>query len=150
MKEPCSPRPPSSEITLGVQDRADRLPGALAFCLPEELQVVLADFHGELDATLGGNRHSAVGGKAQASVRVVAVAGEDRHAAAECFVQRHSNRVELVTVIVMRQPRHLLIGVGRELDHGLGAETVVFLAAGDQRLFEPGADAFARNQAQMA
>ncbi len=65
-------------------------------------------------------------------------------------MQRHHDGMELVAVIVVGQARHLLIGIRRKLHHRFGAETVMLLPAGDERLLEPGADAFAADQPQMA
>ncbi len=69
--------------------------------------------------------------------------------AAQLFVQGHADRMELVPVVVVGQAGDLLVGVGIELDDRLRPEAVVLLATRDERLFEPRADAFARDQPQV-
>ena len=58
--------------------------------------------------------------------------------------------MELVPVVVEGQACRLLEGVGREIEHRLGAERKMLLPARDQRLFEKAADRLAANETQMA
>ena len=146
VKEPCSPRPPSSEMTLASSS------GPAGCHSPPARQKKRCVAPSTSTARSSGPSGSGIGGcerEGEAAVGPVAGAGEDGEDAAEGGVVGDGEEVELAAVVVGREAGVLLVGVGGEGgEPGLGAVAQVLLAAGDQRLLEPAADRLAAREAQ--
>ena len=84
----------------------------------------------------------------QIAVGPVSRTGHDCQHASAPGVVAHRKQMEFVAVVVVRQPGRLLECRRVELELGLGAQREILLPPRDQRLLEPGADRFARDQPQ--
>ena len=162
VNEACSPRPPSSEMTeassggpagchssLRRRKRRWRSPAG-----PwrhgrgrEELLGRAVDLDGEVDGAVGDRSRRVEG---EGELPSGQSPGQDRmvRRGAEGRVVADGEEVELVPVVVGREARRLLVGVGpKGGEPGFGA-AVVLLAARDEGLLEPGADRLAGVEAE--
>lgn len=148
VKEPCSPRPASSEKIEASRTGSD-LPPFLAMS-EGELQRLAFDRDGEPHRAVGVEPNGLGEREAQPPVGIIGLAAQDRQRAPCRLAPYDGEKMKLVLVVVGRDSRRLLKVLRPEIELGLRAVGEVFLPPGDEGLLEPRADRFAPDEPEPA